>query len=281
MNIFISDLNGINLFYKSFTELSLNQDLVSALLAALNQFTMSEFKLPIESIEIEGFKWIYLVDKELNLLFIGSDTKDVNSEVLRARLNVIKQSFIEMFAKDRSQWKGTRNGNVGFYAPFGDVIENFYSQWTQAESATSFAEFFEILGVFQQILNLIRDVANNPDISDKKENILFLIEETFEIFKKHHDSIDEQELNKISFSKDFGFNIININPTKCEVTLVKHYIMHLIRETVNIFKKELGFDLCLKLFSKNRIFNYIFNNLVLIKNLKLDTFLLQIFLLKW
>ena len=82
-----------------------NEDLVSGLLTALNQFTIVEFKQGIESIEMGGLRWVYIQDKDTNLLFIGADSKQVSAEILRARLDVIRHTFIDQYANDKNRWK--------------------------------------------------------------------------------------------------------------------------------------------------------------------------------
>ena len=59
MNIWILDSeSGITLLYKPYMDLSLDEDLISGLLAALNQFTTYELKTGIESIEMGGLRWL-------------------------------------------------------------------------------------------------------------------------------------------------------------------------------------------------------------------------------
>lgn len=106
MNVWVLDSeSGITLLYKSYLDLSLDEDLISGLLAALNQFTVFELHEGIESIEMGGLRWVYLDEKDLNLLFIGASEKIVNSDMLKARLNVIKQAFIQQYIPDREEWK--------------------------------------------------------------------------------------------------------------------------------------------------------------------------------
>ncbi len=65
MNVWILDSeSGITLLYKPYMDLALDEDLISGLLAALNQFTTYEFQQGIESIEMGGLRWSYLEDKE-------------------------------------------------------------------------------------------------------------------------------------------------------------------------------------------------------------------------
>ena len=106
MNIWIVDSrSGCTLLYKAFMDLLIDEDLVSGLLTALNQLTQVEFRgKGIESIDMGGLRWVYVEDKDKNLLFIAAADKDEKAEMLRARLNVIKQSFYQMFLNDDSEF---------------------------------------------------------------------------------------------------------------------------------------------------------------------------------
>ncbi|MFW9973388.1 MAG: hypothetical protein ACFFDF_24605, partial [Candidatus Odinarchaeota archaeon] len=151
MNIWIMENDsGITLVYKPYMDFPVNEDLVSGLLTALNQFTIVEFKQGIDSIEMGGLRWVYIMDKETNLLFIGADTREVKGDILRSRLDVIRQTFVNQYANKKNRWGSKWAGNVEIYKPFEQVIDEFYTQWKQAESITTVAEFFDILGIFQQ-----------------------------------------------------------------------------------------------------------------------------------
>ncbi|MCK4370817.1 MAG: hypothetical protein KAW03_07100, partial [Candidatus Lokiarchaeota archaeon] len=108
MNIWVMESDsGITLVYKPYMDFPINEDLVSGLLTALNQFTIVEFKQGIESIEMGGLRWVYISDKDTNLLFIAADSKDVTAETLRARLDVIRYTFIQQYAHKGNRW-GTK-----------------------------------------------------------------------------------------------------------------------------------------------------------------------------
>jgi len=172
MNIWILDSeSGITLLYKSYLSLPLDEDLVSGLLAALNQFTVYEFQEGIESIDMGGLRWVYLEDKELKLLFVAASEKTVSSSILKARLNIIKQTFIAEFVSDAESWKALWKGNTDHFNPFKKVIEEYYSQWLTAENITTIAEFYDILGVFQQILNLLMNLIEAHMGQNKKQRI--------------------------------------------------------------------------------------------------------------
>ncbi len=281
MNIWVMESDsGITLVYKPYMDFPVNEDLVSGLLTALNQFTMVEFKQGIESIEMGGLRWVYILDKETNLLFIGADAKDVTAEILRARLDVIRHTFIQQYAKKGNRWGSKWAGNVEIYKPFEDVIDEYYTQWKQAERITTVAEFFDFLGIFQQILNLVINVVEGHLSEEKKQIIYERIEKIF----KHYSNLEvvkkNPELRKISFERTMGFNIINIDPMNCDMYLVEKQLIGIIRRIVEILKEEEGYFSSLKYFIKENIFDYLISNFNLLNDLNLFTFLLQLFLAK-
>jgi len=281
MNIWIMESDsGITLLYKPYMDFSVNEDLVSGLLTALNQFTIVEFKQGIESIEMGGLRWVYIQDKESNLLFIAADTKDVSADMLRSRLDVIRNTFIEQYLNDKAYWLNRWNGNVEIYKPFEKTIDEFYTQWKQAEHITTVAEFFDILGIFQQILNLVINVIESHLLPEKKEIIYNRIEEMFEHYAGHDYVRNNPELSKITFNRESGINIININPTNCDMFVVEKQIINLIRRIVDIIKSEEGFYSSLKYFIDENIFDYLISNFSLLNELNLFRFLLQLFLSK-
>ena len=104
INIWILDSRGLCLVHKSFTGSDLDANLITGMLSALHQFLLSQFNQSIESIDMGGYRWAYLYEKELNLIFVISDTKAVSSEILRSRLNIIKQAFISEYIPDVEKW---------------------------------------------------------------------------------------------------------------------------------------------------------------------------------
>ena len=272
--------SGITLLYKPYMDFSVNEDLVSGLLTALNQFTIVEFKQGIDSIEMGGLRWVYIQDKESNLLFIAADTKDVSADMLRSRLDVIRNTFIKQYLNDKAYWLNRWNGNVEIYKPFEKTIDEFYTQWKQAEHITTVAEFFDILGIFQQILNLVINVIESHLLPEKKEIIYNRIEEMFEHYTGHDYVRNNPELSKITFNRELGINIININPTNCDMFVVEKQIINLIRRIVDIIKSEEDFYSSLKYFIDENIFDYLISNFSLLNELNLFTFLLQLFLSK-
>ena len=281
MNIWIMESDsGITLLYKPYMDFPVNEDLVSGLLTALNQFTIVEFKQGIDSIEMGGLRWVYISDKDTNLLFIAADSKEVSGEILRSRLDVIRHTFIQQYANDKNRWKGKWAGNVEIYQPFEHVIDEYYTQWKQAERITTLAEFFDILGIFQQILNLVINVIEGRLVKKKKDIIYEKIDEMFIIYSNLTSVKKYPELSKITFERTIGFNIININPMNSNMYIVEKHIINLIRRIVEILKVNVGYYPCLQYFIEENIFDYLMSNFSLLNDLNLFTFLLQLFLIK-
>jgi len=232
MNIWILDSDsGVTLLYKSYMDLPINEDLVSGLLTALNQFTIMEFKQGLESIDMGGLRWVYIMHKESNLLFIAAGPKDVNAEMLRARLNVIKQSFTQEYFAEDEQLKEKWDGNVEKYDPFKKVIDQFYTDWLAAENVSNIAEFVDILGIFQQLFFDILGTLNK--IPEQSREFLYdRIDAMFENYKTNEYVIQNPELSKISFSRDTGINIITINPNNCDMIVVEKQIINLLKKIV-------------------------------------------------
>ncbi|GAG68100.1 unnamed protein product, partial [marine sediment metagenome] len=61
---------------------------------------------------------------------------------------------------------------------------------------------------------------------------------------------------------------------KSEKDIVIKFLKSILTEVVKTLKEVKGKDLCLKYFSEERVYTYIFNNMDLLKDLKLDMFLL-------
>ena len=281
MNVWVLDSeSGITLLYKSYLDLALDEDLISGLLAALNQFTVFELQEGIESIEMGGLRWVYLDEKDLNLLFIGASEKILNSDMLKARLTVIKQAFIQKYIPDREEWKNLWKGNTDLFLPFKDTIDEYYQQWLTAEGVSSLAEYYNILGVFQQILNLLINVVEAHVSPLKKEKIYFKIEYMFKNYLNHDYVKDNEELSKFSFDRNAGINIISINPGNCDMMVVEKQIINLIRRISQMIKIEEGFERTLHYFLNENIFDYLISNMALLNELNLFKFLIQLFLHK-
>jgi hypothetical protein len=280
MNIWILDSeSGITLLYKPFMDLPLDEDLVSGLLAALNQFTVFEFQQGIESIDMGGLRWVYLEDKDAKLLFVAAADKNVSSNTLKAQLSIIKQTFLERYvSSDVEKWKTMWKGNTELFTPFKEIIDQYYSQWLTAEGASQKAKYFDILVVFQQILNLLINVIEGHIKLERKDIIYNRIEHMFLNYLTHDYVKKNPELSKFSFNRANGINIISINPSNCDMLVVEKQVINLIKKIVEMIKEEAGYHTSLKFFIEESIFEYLISDISLLNELNLLKFLLTLFL---
>lgn len=271
--------SGIKLLYKSFLKTDADEDIVSGFLTAFHHFSMEEFHQSLESIEMGGLKWIYTLEPKFKLLFVAADVKSVKTEILSGRLYVIKEAFLKEFEPVWIKKKRSWDGNMNVYLPFLKVIEDYYGQWEEVESISQVADFFDILGVFQQFFIMLRNILENKMYTKSKDSVLNQIENVYNKLKKQEEYIQQPELENITFTKESWFNIIDINLLKCEKEIITKYLKSILYETVQILIEVKGKNLCLKYFSEEKVFSYIYNNMDLLKDLKLDMFFLELFML--
>ncbi|MHA1486488.1 MAG: hypothetical protein ACTSSC_04895 [Promethearchaeota archaeon] len=271
--------SGIKILYKSFLKTDADEDIVSGFLTAFHHFSIEEFHQSLESIEMGGLRWIYILEPKFKLLFVVADVKEVKTEILMGRLNVLKVAFLKEFEKVWIKKKHSWDGNMKIYMPFLKVIEDYYGQWEEVESLSQVADFFDILGVFQQIFILLRNILENKMYTKSKYIILDRIQTVYNNFREEEEYKSQPELENITFSKESWFNIVDINLLKCEKEVITKYLKLFLHGTVSILIKIKGKNLCLKYFHEERIFSYIYNNMGLLKDLNLDMFFLELFLL--
>jgi hypothetical protein len=271
--------SGIKLLYKSFLKTDADADIVSGFLTAFNHFSVMEFKQSIDSIEMGGLRWIYISEPKYNLLFVAAGTKEMTTDILKNRLEVIKNAFIKEFDKVWEKKGHNWDGDINIFNPFLKLIEDYYYQWREVETLTQTADFFDILGIFQNIFIMLRNIIENKMYSKSKNEILSIIDHIYAEFKETEDFKCEPELENITFTKDEFFSIIDINLIKCDKDLVIDNLKHLLTHVVNSLKDVKGNNSCLKYFREEKVYSYIFNNMTLLKDLNLDMYLLELFLL--
>jgi len=280
MNIWVLDSeSGTKLLYKSFLKTSADEDIVSGFLTAFYHFSMIEFQESLDSIEMGGLRWVYILEDYYKLLFVAADTKDTKTEFILARLNVIRNAFIKQFDSIWEKRGHNWDGDINIFLPFLNEIEDYHDQWEEFEDLAKTADFFDILGVFQKILIMIRNIIENKMYSKSKTTILNKIENMYKTFTNKKDFKNTPALKNITFTKESWFNLIDLNLIKSDKDLVIKNLKSLVSGIVNILKEIKGKNSCFKYFSEENIYAYIFNNMKLLKDLKLDLFLLKNFLL--
>ena len=130
MIIWILDSDsGIKLLYKSFLKTDADSDIVSGFLTACNHFSLEEFKHSLQSIEMGGLRCIYILEPAYKLLFVAADVKNMKTEILMGRLNVIKNAFLDRFVKIWKKRGKSWDGDLNVFNPFIEEIEDYYNQW--------------------------------------------------------------------------------------------------------------------------------------------------------
>lgn len=271
--------SGVKLLYKSFLKTDADEDIVSGFLTAFNHFSVMEFNQSIDSIEMGGLRWIYISELNYNLLFVAAGTKEMKTDILKSRLEVIKNAFVKEYDNVWEKKGHNWDGDINIFLPFLKLIEDYYHQWLEVENLTQTADFFDILGVFQKIFIIIRNILDNKMYRKSKDEILNLVEGIYLKFEQEEDFKCEPELANITFSKDEWFNIIDINLIKCDKELVIKNLKALLSQIVDILKIVKGDNLCFKYFKEEKVYSYVFNNMELLKDLNLDMYLLELFLL--
>ncbi|MFX1275409.1 MAG: hypothetical protein ACFFBP_16965 [Promethearchaeota archaeon] len=281
MNFWIIDSKkGITLVFYSSMGIFLDENIVSGLISALNQLTMIEFKQPIQSINMGGFKWIYMVEQEINLLFVMSDSIEVSTDIIKGRLSYLKQLFYKQYIQNKEKWKEKWTGDLEIFKSFKNIIEDYYNQWTNADHVDSLAEFYDAIGIFQELLNMTKNLVENHCFGEQKNEIYELFSDVVNKLINDPEIEREKELHTISFSIDYGFNIFDIDPMNCNLIFVKKKLKELLLDVFSVLKKELGYEPLLLCLNKEKIFQFIYENLNLIKTLNLDHFILKIILVE-
>jgi hypothetical protein len=271
--------SGVKLLFKSFLKIDTDEDIVSGFLTAFNQFSMVEFHQSLESIEMGGLRWIYILEPEYNLLFVAAAKKYIETEILMGRLQAIKKAFIDEFGSVWKEKGGNWNGNVKIFAPFLKVIEDYFNQWETTENIAKMAGIFDTIRIFQQMLIMLRNIINNRMYSKSRNKILNRIDNGYKLLLKHEEFKDQSELKEIDFSKESWFDLIDTSLVKSDIKLVLKFLKSVLILIVDSLKEVKGKNLCLKYFSDEKIYEYVLENKELLKDLNLYNFFIELFLL--
>jgi len=271
--------SGQRILYKSFNDADTDGDISSGFLTVFRQFFMIEFREEIESIELGGLRWVYILQTEYNLLFIAADNKRNTAEIMRNRLEVIKNAFIKEFKPIYEKRNKSWDGNIRVFQPFLETIENYYNQWEQVETLVPLAEFFDVLGIFQNIFITLRNIIENRMYSKSREHIFDNIEESVNNMNKSEKFQKKKDLEDISFSIEEWITIVDSNLVECDKELVIDYLKNILSIIVHSIESEKGVTKCLQYFREEGILTYILNNIDLLRDLNLEMFLLSLFLL--
>jgi hypothetical protein len=275
----IDDLSSTAAFYKNYSAMDIDQDLVSGLLSALHNFSEVELKGThgIESIAMGGLSFVYVDNKDYNLLLIAADEKGTDPKTMKFRLEKIMDAFVQRYELTPDKWKETWNGNVSKYEDFYEVTDEYIFQWRQAEKVMSAANALDLMGVAQQILNLFTNVIKNAFTSRKEKELHFQILKAVTQLLKNPEYQKDLEIQKISLDSDFEWNIITINPVTVDYILLEQILLKLINEIKGIFLKYFNIPQFLQEMSQE-IFPYLVSSWSLLRKLDIDKKMITIFL---
>ncbi len=113
----INSYSSVSLFYRNYSNFTLDKDLISGFLMALNSFSEVELKSHgIRSIIMGGLSWVYYDPQDSGLLLVAADGVKSNIEVMRSRLQVIFKMFVEKYKITIKEMKSSLIDQSKYYA---------------------------------------------------------------------------------------------------------------------------------------------------------------------
>ncbi|MHA1784965.1 MAG: hypothetical protein ACTSVY_05535 [Candidatus Helarchaeota archaeon] len=268
----LEKMGGRCIFTKSYSDLETDPDLLSSFLSALYTFSeevSGESGKGIESIEMGGFKWVYIEVK--NLLFICAATKSDATDMIKAKINTIKNKFIEMHPDvDQDDFHDKFDGNVSQFEDFEAPLIELTEDWKKVDKVTSAAELMDIIEVFQQLFHFLSKTAHSikgrENFLDKK---MLLLKEVL-----------PQSLSDATYG-EFGWDLLGINVFKHDIDEkeFREGLYKILRFYCEVLLEVFGKEIYLKIAS-NLIFPYIKKDWERIKKLRLDEIIINLFLVE-
>lgn len=251
--------------------MNIDPDLVSGLLGAFNNFSEMELSgLGIDSINMGGLQWVYLNNISLNMLAVAGERKGAgNADLMRARLEVVMNAFINKFQITPEIMEGSAASYVKEFHEFDKDLDDLQDQWSMAESVTNAGELFDMLGVFQQVLNLFNLIIQN---NCERETCVAIMDELKTYATKLDTYFDIQqypEFQNISFDEQLGgWTVITLDPTKLRKDVLKKGLFAIIKHVKTVLINNLGMQWVIDAISKE-ILPYILSSWDLLEILDL------------
>lgn len=269
--------SSTTIFYRNYSHQKIDPDLVSGLLSALNNFSEVELKQTgIESVNMGGLKWVYLNERDYNMLFIAADEKNTNPNVMKSRLDVIRNTFLAEFELTPENWISRWNGEVIQFEQFKETVDMLNEQWKKAEKIMSTAELFDLLGIFQQVLNLYINIIKLNFFGESYEEVITKIQNIVHQIQDMEQFKSDPEIQKIDFDEERGWNVINVNPAQVDPDDLEKVLLFITRQIRKFIGEKMGKMLALHSLNQE-IFPFLLSNWQLLKRLRLEKKLLSIF----
>ncbi|MHA1612339.1 MAG: hypothetical protein ACTSVZ_02860 [Promethearchaeota archaeon] len=285
----IEKLSSKSMFYHEFApDLPLDGILLSGLLSAMNSFSVGELgDSGIESIEMGGLQWVYFSNMETNLMLVAAGEKNCNSALLKARLQVIHDMFVQHFNVDKKFWKEWRYEITQFYE-FSKIVETLQQQWSKADQMMNVGAIFDIMGVFQQIFFCFIKIVKDNFAGMKLHSVLKKLhayknrleiwyeqqglDDSYRVIELFIPAIDLSK-DEIVFNEAPATNIFGINPIGLTNDVLTPLFYLVLRHFQTTLQSELGESLWM-LVAKKEIMPQILEKWNFIKSLDLDKLLI-------
>ena len=226
----IDRFSSITVFYRNYSPIEIDPDLISGLLSALHSFSEIGMKQDkgIESINMSGLTWVYVDDQVYNMLFVGCAGKEVDSQLIRYQLEVIQAAFIKEFDLNPNTWKDSwQGGDATIFRTFNTTTDILMDQWEESSKIKTSAEKIDFLGIFQQILNLFTNIVKN-NFGDKiRKKIFDKIYKSF-LSIKNSNKISDYECSKlIEYDGNEAWNLVKIELTEIPLFMLENFLLEL------------------------------------------------------
>lgn len=264
----IAKESSATIYYRNYSPEKIDPDLVSGLLSAFNNFSEVELHgTGIESINMGGLQWVYLDKKELGILVVAADHKRGNADLMRARLDVIVKQFAAKYGITLE--KVSKGGIfVKEFQAFDDDLDTLREEWHQAESIMDAGELFDMLGVFQQLLDHCTAMIQNLRESRVRDSILGTLKAFSTELQAIFDVTQYPEFQKVTFSPDTGWSVITLDPTKLNKVVLKKGLFTIIMHVKKVLVAHVGQDIALQAITRE-VLPYIFASWELLEILDL------------
>ncbi|MHA1675026.1 MAG: hypothetical protein ACTSYI_15525 [Promethearchaeota archaeon] len=277
----INKFNSTALFFRSYSELQLDSDLVSGLLSALNSFSEVELQSHgISSILMAGFSWVYSNHPSNDLLLIAAGDKDKNPEIMRSRLEVIYQMFLDKYKLTPYDLEETLIDQKQFES-FVPIVDELHDQWKQAERIISggTARIFDMIGIFQQVYNRLTNILIEYYLNVDPEEVPAAHQSIKDLLINCH-SMDEfqeyPELQSITYGEN-GWNVVNLNPMNLDDEILQRVLVMIALQVHGEIKERIPIANRLLAYSKI-LYPYLIHQYDLLASLKLNSLIFQLFL---
>jgi phage-related protein len=166
---------------------------------------------------------------------------------------------------------------VSDFSSFSQTLDLLIHQWAVAEKTMGVAEIFDLLGVFQQIINQIHEIFRLNFFHEDYTNAIKDINGFKKGLEKYPEIMNDEQMQQIGFDEVNGWNIITLNPMEINPDHLKRVCLHIIKYCIEILTAKLG-AIVTTFEIRKRVISYIFGNWKQIENLNLIEDLFHILL---